>query len=391
MSFSPVVPLGGLAGWSFLKRTGAAQQAAYAASPATARETERFAERIGEIGSAAELVEDRALLKVALGAFGLGADLDNRHFVRRILEEGVTERGALANKLTDKRYAELARAFATAFEGPQAGVVEGLVEGYRSRSLDEFVAARDGDHDRRLGLIVKRELTAPFDPDVTENTRWNAWLTSPATSEVLRRGLGLPESVSGLGLAERRDALREAAQARFGEGAIDRLSEPKVIDGLLKGFFSSLAPPPDRSGLAARIVAAYEARGFEEAVGEQQPAMRLALNLERELPKLATRDGASDTTLWFTIMGTPPLREVFETAFGLPKSFGTLDVDQQLGILRDKARSAFGDEGVAQFANPGTREELTRLFLARSQLTEGFGPDYSPAGTALALLTGAAG
>ena len=267
MSFSPVVPLSGLAGWAFLKRTGAAQQAAYAASPVTQRETERFAERIAEVRTAEDLVADRQLLKVALGAFGLGSDLDNRYFVRRVLEEGTTERTALANKLGDKRYAEMARAFG---------------------------------FDRAEG---------------------------PATAE---------------------------------------------------------------PGFAQRIVAAYEARGFEAAVGEQDPSMRLALNLERELPGIAGRD-AKEATLWFTIMGTPPLRKVFETAFGLPKSFGTLDVDQQLGILQDKAQRAFGDDGVAQFADPGKREELTRLFLARSQLAQGFGVDYSPAGTALALLTGAAG
>ncbi len=195
MNFTPVVPLGGLAGWAFLKRTGASQQAAYAASAATARETERFAQGIAGIRTAEELVGDRQLLKVALGAFGLDSDIDNRYFVRRILEEGTTERTALANKLTDKRYAEMARAF---------------------------------------------------------------------------------------------------------------------------GFDSPLGPATARLGFAERIVAAYEARGFEEAVGEQDPAMRLALNLERELPTIAGRD-VSDSTRWFTIMGTPPLRQVFETAFGLPR------------------------------------------------------------------------
>ena len=267
MSFSPVVPMGGLAGWAFLKRTGPAQQEAFARSPANLRETERFAEGIAKIRTAEDLVADRQLLKVALGAFGLGSDLDNRYFVRRILEEGTTERSALANKLTDKRYAEMARAFG--FDRP----------------------------------------------------------SGPATAE---------------------------------------------------------------PGFAQRIVAAYQARGFEEAVGEQDASMRLALNIERELPKIAGRD-ASDSTRWFTIMGTPPLRQVFETAFGLPKSFGTLDVDRQLEVFQDKASAVFGEKGVAQFADPEKREELTRLFLARSQLAQGFGTDYSPAGTALALLTGAAG
>ena len=267
MTYVPVVPLGGLAGWSFLQRTREAQQEAYASSAAVKRETEAFAERIGSVRSAEALVEDRALLKVALGAFGLSDDIGNRYFVRRILEEGTTERTALANKLTDKRYAKLAEAF-----------------------------------------------------------------------------------------------------------GFDRPNGPRTAE----------------PGFAARIVAAFEARGFEEAVGEQDPDMRLALNLERELGAIAAKPG-SESTRWFTVMGNPPLRQVFETAFGLPTSFGTLDVDRQLEVFQDKALSAFGSGDAAQFADPGKREELTRLFLARAQIASGTIDRSSPAGTALALLTGAAG
>ena len=267
MTYVPVVPLGGFAGWSFLQRTREVQEEAYASSATVKRETEAFAERIGGVRSAEALVEDRTLRKVALGAFGLADDIDNRFFIRRILEEGTAERTALANKLTDKRYAKLAEAFG--FDRPQG----------------------------------------------------------------------------------------------------PRTAEP---------------------GFAARIVAAYEARGFEEAVGAQDPDMRLALNLDRELGAIAAKPG-SDSTRWFTVMGTPPLRQVFEMAFGLPRSFGTLDVDRQLEVFQDKALAAFGDRGVAQFADPGKREELTRLFLARAQIASGSIDRTSPAGTALALLTGAAG
>ena len=266
MTFVPVVPFGGPAGYAFLQRTRVAQETAYANSAAVVRETDAFAERIASVRTAEDLMEDRTLLKVALGAFGLGDDIGNRYYIKRILEEGTSDREALANRLTDKRYARMAEAFG--FDRPGG----------------------------------------------------------PATAE---------------------------------------------------------------PGFAQRIVAAYETRGFEEAVGEQDPNMRLALNLERELTAIAARDSAA-TTKWFTVMGTPPLRQVFEMAFGLPKSFGTLDVDRQLEVFQDKAQAAFGDEGVAQFADPEKREELTRLFLARAQIASGF-QDRSPASNALALLTGAVG
>lgn len=389
MTYVPVVPTGGAAGWAFLQRTREAQQAAFADSASVTRETERFAERIGEVGSAEELVADRELLTVALGAFGLSDDLNNRFYIQRILEEGATDDRALANRLTDRRYAELAGAFT--FEAPAPSAAELVVASYPTRSAGELVAKRDGDHERRLELIMLREL-APPDPDgpeVSEETRWRTVATSRASMAVLSEALDLPAGFGALPLSDRASALQAAAQARFGEDAIDRIAEPRVIEELLGSF---LVDPPlpalAQPGFAEGIIARYEARGFEEAVGEQAPDMRLVLNLQRELPALADRAAGVDT-LWFTVMGTPPLREVFETAFGLPTSFGTLDVDRQLEVFKERAQGTFGDEGVAQFSDPEAMDELTRLFLARSQIAQSANAGLSSTSVALTLLSGA--
>ena len=68
MSFQPVIPAGGYAGWTFLNRTREVQQSAFEASPQISRDVAAFEERIGSITSAEELVGDRQLLRVALGA-----------------------------------------------------------------------------------------------------------------------------------------------------------------------------------------------------------------------------------------------------------------------------------------------------------------------------------
>ena len=76
MSFQPVIPLGGYAGWTFLQRTREAQQQAFETSPQLARDVTYFEEKIGGITSAGDLVDDRRLLRVALGAFGLDDEDD---------------------------------------------------------------------------------------------------------------------------------------------------------------------------------------------------------------------------------------------------------------------------------------------------------------------------
>lgn len=263
MSFTPLVPMGGYAGWAFLKRTMETQQQAFQAAPVLQRDEEYFREKIGSISSAEELVADRRLLKVALGAFGLDADINNKFFVKKVLEDGTLDKTDLANRLSDKQYLAMSQAF-----------------GF-------------GDY------------------------------TTPRTK-----------------------------MSDFADGILDK----------------------------------YRTRQFEIAVGEQNSDMRLAMNAARELPALAEKT-TSDNAKWYSIMGSEPLRKVFQGAFGLPASFAAIDIDQQLGVLKDKAASVFGDSSAAQFSDPETVDKLIRRFMALSQTTTGIPANAKGAG-ALQILQG---
>ncbi len=240
MSFSPVVPVGGFGGWVFLKRTMESQTRAFQAQPQLHRDEAYFREKIGAVKTADDLVSDRRLLKVALGAYGLDADINNRFFLRKVLEDGTLKDGALANRLADKQY----RAFSAAF-----------------------------------------------------------------------------------------------------------------------GFGDFSIPSTQLSDFADKMLARYDARQFEIAVGEKSETLRLALNAERELPVLA-RKASSEDSKWFTVMGTAPLRAVFQTAFGLPRSFASIDIDQQLGVFKAKAEQLFGNSSVSQFSNPEKLDGVLRRYLA---------------------------
>lgn len=262
MAFQPVVPYGGLVGWAFLNRTLESQTAAFDASSELKRDTDYFAARIGAIDTAEQLVKDRRLLGVALGAFGLQDDIDNRYFVRRMLEDGTIKADALANRMADDRYKQLSKAF---------------------------------------------------------------------------------------------------------------------------GFGDFSVPRTKLSYFADEILTQYRGRSFEVAVGEQDENLRLALNAKRELADIAG-DSGSDDTKWFRIMGNSPLRQVFETAFGLPASFGQIDLDQQLDVFRDKASRQFGASEVSQFSEPKAVDKLIQRFLVRAQLAES--AVVSSGSIALTLLQG---
>ena len=242
MTFQPIVPISGYAGWQFLQRTMDTQKEAFVQSASLTRSTDTFRERIGEVLTAEQLVNDRELLQVALGAFGLDEDLNSKALIQQVLEQGTTAEDALANLFSDKRYRALAEAFG--FDG-----------------------------------------------------------TVPKT----------------------------------------------------------LSP-----GFAETIIDRYEDKQFQQAVGQSNNDMRLALNLRAELSDIAD-DNTSADAKWFAVMGSSPLRGVFEKALGFPDSFGRIDIDQQLTQFRDRAQSVFGTEEVVDFLEPENEEKLIRMFIIRSE------------------------
>lgn len=259
MTFSPVLPATGLIGWNFLTRTIDQQKEALSNDGALKREITYFEENFSNIQSAADLVADRTLLKVALGAFGLQDDLGNKFFVQKIIEDGTTERTALSNLLSDTRYKE----FASAFD-------------FSSQSINS--------------------------------------------------------------------------------------------DTFISG-----------------IVSDYRDQSFETAIGEQNSDFRLALNLERTFDELGARNTSNDTK-WFTILGSPPLRTVFETAFRLPTAFGSLPIDTQLETIKERARKDFGTDSVAELSTEESQENIVKNFLLQSQVAEI--STLTSQSTALTLLQG---
>jgi hypothetical protein len=244
MTYSPAIPLGGYAGWAYLKRTMTAQTKAFNSAPDIKSDEEYFRSKIGNVTTAEQLVSDRRLLKVALGAFGLDADIDNKFFIQKVLQDGTLKTGTLANKLADKQYQKMSSAF---------------------------------------------------------------------------------------------------------------------------GFGDYTIPSTKISTFPDKIIDAYRARQFESAIGDQSEDLRLALNVQRELPAIAGKSTASENTMWFTILGSAPLRKVFEKALGLPSSIGTLDLDQQLSAFKAKASIQLGSSAVSQFTDPTKVEGLVRRFLVRSE------------------------
>lgn len=152
------------------------------------------------------------------------------------------------------------------------------------------------------------------------------------------------------------------------------------------GYGDYSVPRTKISTFPDEILQQYRTRSFETAVGLQNNTYRLAMNAEREISALAG-NSLGETAKWYTVLGNAPMREVMQTALGLPKSFSSIDIDQQVGVLRTKAAAIFGSTDISQFKEPAKLESLVRRFLLQSDI-QSQATANSPGKIALALLRG---
>lgn len=240
MAFAPVVPFGGLMGFRFVERTFDAQFEAFGKSPDIQREIDYFLENAGEATTAEALVDDRRLLRVALGAFGLDDEVDKRAFIRKILEEGSLDPKSLANRLAEPAWAEFSRALGF---GDLGGLLvfettrKDLAEQFRLRQFERAIG--DVDVDIRLALNFRREIREiALDPDVGISG-WFRILGSQPLRGVIEGAFNLPSGFSQIDLDRQRDEIEARSDRIFGGKSPAVFASDENIDGLLRRFLVS--------------------------------------------------------------------------------------------------------------------------------------------------------
>lgn len=237
MTYTPVLPMSGYAGWTLLKRTMTAQTTAFTKSPEIVRDVDYFRARIGTVKTADQLVGDRRLLKVALGAFGLDADIDNKAFIKKILSDGTLKTTALANRMADKRYAQFSAAFGFDLSQPATQVsdfADKIISAYKSRAFETAVGSQDDD--LRLALNAQRELGTIAARSSSETVKWLTVMGNPPLRTVVQKALGVPASASALDLDKQLNIFTTKAESTFGDGGLSQFADTAKMESLIKKF-----------------------------------------------------------------------------------------------------------------------------------------------------------
>lgn len=236
MTFQPVVPLSGYAGWLFLDRTADTQRATFNESPSVVRVTDNFRDKIGDIKTAEDLVGDRELLAVALGAFGLDDDIGNTFFIKKILEGGTTDPASLANRLSDPRYANLSKAFGFGTPGStQTGLssfADDIINRYETKQFEQAVGEQDNN--MRLALNLGPALTDVVAGNSSNNGQWFGMMGNAPLRNMFQTALGFPSSFAAVDLDQQLEQFKARAEATFGTNQIADLTSSENQEKMIR-------------------------------------------------------------------------------------------------------------------------------------------------------------
>lgn len=259
MSFDPILLGSGYAGWAFLKRTLPSQTATFNKSTEIKRDEDYFRAKIKSVKTADDLVNDRRLLQVALGAFGLDNDINNKAFIRKVLADGTLKDGTLANRLADKQYQKLSAAFGFGdFSTPSTQISDfpdKILAAYRTRKFETAVGAQSDD--MRLALNTERELGALAKmANTSEDAKWFTIMGNTPLRRVVEKALGLPTSIGSIDLDQQLVAFKQKAESLFGDATVSQFTDPAKVETLIRRFVlrSDAEASAAQSGSSAAVL-----------------------------------------------------------------------------------------------------------------------------------------
>lgn len=136
-------------------------QSITAKSPEVAVQTKYFEDHIGKVTSAEELMKDTRLFNYAMTAFGLGDITYAKGLMKKVLAEGVSDSGALANTLSNSNIKAFAEAFDFAADGADTTSSSTLVQNVVSRYTEQALEANQAEQNPGVQLALYFQQHAP--------------------------------------------------------------------------------------------------------------------------------------------------------------------------------------------------------------------------------------
>lgn len=320
------------------------------------RLTDGFESRISSVSSAEQLFDDRELREVALSAFGMEDDMDNRTFILKVLNSDLDDDTSLANQLADKRYLNLAQTFGFGAmvnkPSDDGGLGDQIIAALQATQAG--ANATETAHAATLERALGRLEELYSDAALTDDDRWVAALDDADLGAVLRTILDLPTDLASLDTTEQLAALRQEAERVFGVSEVIDFTSPGLyLEHRIEDLYDAATATPwsaDNS-FAETIVEALMDNPLAIATGVLDTTELLSEGLVDALEGLAAQD-MSDDERWVEMLSNSSLRKVFDLLLDLPDDFNGMRTADQLEALRSETERFFGVTEIADLAEP---------------------------------------
>lgn len=181
------------------------------------------------VTSVDDLLKNRKLLTVALGAYGLESQVNSKALLRKLLSEDPSASTSLANRMADTRYQNFAKAFASLREDGGAAIGD-------AQNIDAVVSAyQETQYEKAVGRNDTAARQALYFTRVAPKATGSIYqvLTDSTLSTVVREAYGLPKETAAL------DVKQQVRQLQAKGFDYTKLSDEKYVKSLVNKFLAS--------------------------------------------------------------------------------------------------------------------------------------------------------
>jgi hypothetical protein len=182
-----------------------------------------YAANIGKAKTIKQFVGDYRLLSYALQAYGLGDQINNKALIRKVLEQGTTDKKALANTLPNANWKKFAAAFNFSATGASAPSSSASVATTKSDYVEQQLEGDQGASNTGVGLALYFKRVAPTITDPMQI------LADKNLLEVVQTIFNLPSTASASEIDKQAKEIAKLAPVKD-------FQDPKKLERLIQRF-----------------------------------------------------------------------------------------------------------------------------------------------------------
>lgn len=335
----------GIAGWKLLQGKAPSDFRAFSRDASLQRDLAYLREKLPTKMTAKDLLADRRLQSMVFKAYGLDSQVGYDALMRKVLESNPDDANSTAGRMTDHRYRQISKDLnyggivipeIPAVPSSVTLHIEGVMPGRSLRAVSGSIGGVAIEDVSLEGLDSRQE--------IAEKIQASFRKADGGREDITARLIGLK-----IVLTDARGRGEGALRFEADPGSTARAYLVSSTKGRLH-VAGQGGPNIGKSELVESIVARYTQSRFEESVGETSDSLRKAIYAKRMLPQVSS---------WYNVIADRNLAEVVQKAFGLPDSFGRLNVDQQKAQLEKRMP-------ISDFRDAGKLSKLLDRYVASS-------------------------